>query len=152
MTIRTGRQDELHGLREIHRRASHIWPEDRPHLDANPDVFGVAPDAVIAGRVRVATDRAGDVLGFATWRPVGDVAELDDLFVEPDAMRRGIGTALVDDAARLAARAALTRLVVIAHRRTLTFCERAGFTDQGAATTRLGPARRLARNLPPLSG
>lgn len=147
LTIRGAREDELEALRGIHRRASYIWPEDRPNLDANPDIFGVEVKAVMAGRVRVATDRAGDLLGFATWGPAGDEAELIDLFVEPHAMRRGIGSALLDHVTHHAAQAGLARLVVVAHRRTFAFYERAGFVDEGPATTQFGPARRLVRNL-----
>jgi GNAT superfamily N-acetyltransferase len=148
LTIRTARLDELDALREIHRRASYIWPEDRANLDAHPEIFGVDPAAVAAGRVRVAVDRDGSVVGFATWSPAGDVAELEDLFVEPDRMRGGIGTALVGDAAERAARAGVARLAVVAHPRTLAFYGRLGFADEGPATTRFGPARRLTVALP----
>ncbi len=97
--------------------------------------------------MRVAVNGAGDLLGFATWSPASEEAELIDLFVEPDAMRRGIGSALVRDAAQRVAEAGLARLSVVAHRRTFAFYERAGFVDVGAATTQFGPARRLVRDL-----
>lgn len=146
-SIRSACNCETDRLREIHRRASYIWPEDRPNLDANPDIFGVDHTAITAGRVRVTTDRTGELLGFATWRPTGSDARLDDLFVEPHAMRRGIGSALVDDAAHRAGQAGLGRLLVVAHPRTLTFYKRAGFVEEGPATTRFGPALQLARDL-----
>jgi len=145
--IRTARQEESDSLREIHRRASYIWPDDVGDLEANPNIFGVDPAALAAGRVRVALDTAGELVGFATWRPTGEDAELDDLFVEPHAMRRGIGSALVEDAAMQARRAGLARLLVVAHPRTLAFYRRAGFVEQGPAETRFGPALRLARDL-----
>ncbi len=146
-TIRAARPGEADLLREIHRRASYIWRDDKPHLDANPDIFGVDHTAITAGRVRVAVDNTGKPLGFATWRPTGEAAELDDLFVEPDKMRLGIGTALVDDAAESVRAAGLGRLFVVAHSRTLTFYNRAGFVVQGSAATRFGPALRLVREL-----
>lgn len=145
--IRTARQHESDSLREIHRRASYIWPEDVRNLDANPDIFGVDPAAIAAGRVRVAFDTNGNPLGFASWRPSREDAELEDLFVEPHAMRHGIGTALVEDAAECARHAGLVRLLVVAHPRTLAFYRRAGFVEQGPAETRFGPALRLARDL-----
>jgi GNAT superfamily N-acetyltransferase len=145
--IRTARRDESESLRDLHRRASYIWAEDVPNLDANPSIFGVDRAAVAAGRVRVALDANGNLLGFATWRPTGEDAELDDLFVEPRAMRRGIGSALLEDAATLASQAGLARLLVVAHPRTLAFYRRAGFVTQGRAATRFGPALRLAREL-----
>src|SRR3954449_2533644 len=145
--IRTARRGEADLLREIHRRASSIWAEDRPNLDANPHLFGVDARSLEAGRVRVAVDDTGKLLGFATWRPTGEDAELDDLFVEPDAMRRGIGSDLVHDAAQCAGRAGLARLFVVGHPRTLTFYKRVGFAEKGPATTRFGPALRLERDL-----
>jgi GNAT superfamily N-acetyltransferase len=108
--------------------------------------------AIAAGRVRVALDTTGNLLGFATWRPTGEDAELDDLFVEPQAMRHGIGSALLDDAAQRARQAGLARLLVVAHPRTLRFYRRAGFVEQGSAATRFGPALRLARDLQPSVG
>src|SRR5882757_5448240 len=93
--IRDASPDDADGLREIHRRASYIWPEDRHHLDAHPEVFGVDPGALNAGHVRIACDAEGNMLGFATVRPKANHgAELEDLFVEPAAMRRGIGHTL----------------------------------------------------------
>jgi GNAT superfamily N-acetyltransferase len=145
--IRTARADEGSRLREIHRRASYIWSEDRADLDANPQVFGADAASIAAGRVCVAVDRAGILLGFAAWRPAGKDAELDDLFVEPDSMRHGIGSALVADAASRAHEAGLERILVVAHPRTLAFYRRAGFIEQGPATTEFGPALRLAREL-----
>ena len=146
--IRTAFSEESGVLREIHRRASYIWVEDRPNLDAHPEIFGVDRRSLADGRVRVAIGASDEILGFATWRPTSDDdAELDDLFVEPDAMRRGIGRALVEDAADQARHAGRSCLLVVAHQRTLSFYERAGFEQKGAADTRFGPALRLARAL-----
>src|SRR3954447_9412675 len=149
MVIRAAVAGESTLLTEIHRRASYIWVEDRPQLHAHPEIFGVDARSLAEGRVRVASVGPSEqILGFATWRPAGgDDAELDDLFVEPDAMRRGIGRALVEDAAEQARRAGRSRLLVVAHQRTLGFYERAGFEKTDVADTRFGPALRLARTL-----
>jgi len=37
--------------------------------------------------------------------------------------------------------------MVTAHQRTLAFYERAGFVEEGPATTEFGPALRLVRHL-----
>jgi GNAT superfamily N-acetyltransferase len=73
--------------------------------------------------------------------------ELEDLFVEPVAMRRGIGRALVDDAARCGSRLGLTHLHVVAHPRTLRFYARAGFETTATASTRFGRVLRLTRTV-----
>ncbi len=148
IVIRDGAPEDADALRDIHRRASYIWTEDRHHLDAHPEVFGVDPEALAAGDVRLAHDAGGIPLGFATARPTANRgAELEDLFVEPAAMRRGIGRALVEDAARRGAERGWTRLHVIAAPRTLSFYERAGFRTEGAASTRFSPALSLVRAL-----
>jgi GNAT superfamily N-acetyltransferase len=143
--IRTARPDEAEALCALHRSASYVWTEDHALLDAHPDVFGVDPAALAAGQVRVAVDADGRVLGFAT---VSGDGELDDLFVEPEHMRHGIGRALVEDAAARARADGRAHLRVVAAERTLPFYSRAGFAVTGDASTRFGPALRLERRLP----
>ena len=70
--------------------------------------------------------------------------ELDGLFVEPGQWRRGIGRALVNEAAHMARRRGLT-LAVIAGPEGRPFYEECGFTLEGDATTRFGPAFRMSR-------
>jgi len=70
---------------------------DRASLLAHPDALEFSDDALKEHRVRVAIvdDR---IVGFATVVATGRVGELEDLFVDPDWMRRGVGRALVADA------------------------------------------------------
>ena len=41
--IRTATPADAAALRDLHRRSSYIWEEDRAQLDAHPDLFGVNP-------------------------------------------------------------------------------------------------------------
>lgn len=151
--IRCAEPSEREALTALHRRSSLIWEEDRPHLEAHPEVFGVDPEALKAGRVRVAVDGGGRGLGFATVSPRPDGAcELVDLFVEPESMRLGVGTALVEDAAARAARTGHQRMTVIAAERLLPFYERLGFSVGEKVRTRFAPALRLWRELAPGGG
>ncbi|MGZ4271409.1 MAG: GNAT family N-acetyltransferase [Solirubrobacteraceae bacterium] len=135
-------------LDDLHRRSSFVWPEDRASLEAHPDALGVAPEAIHERRVRVAVDPEGQIVGFSTVSVVADgVCELDDLFVDPGAMRQGIGRALVEDAATRALAAGARGMTVVAHPRTFGFYERVGFVVTGPAQTRFGPAARLERDL-----
>ena len=141
MRIRVAASSERAALTVLHRRSSYVWEEDRAALDAHPELFGVDPDALAAGRVRVAVDADGALLGFATTAPRPDGAiELEDLFVEPELMRRGIGHALVRDAQ---ARAGARRMTVVAGERTVPFYERLGFAVAEPAQTRFAPAVRM---------
>ena len=75
-----------------------------------------------------------------------EVRALDGLFVEPAQMRRGIGRALVEDAAaRARSRGALVMDVTAGPAQP--FYERAGFTVTGHASTRFGTAVRMRRIL-----
>jgi GNAT superfamily N-acetyltransferase len=140
--LRTAEPADEGALRELHHRASYIWSEDRAHLDAHPEVFGVAEGAIEAGSTRVACGHDGRIVGFATLLDRGaDANVLEDLFVDPGEMRAGIGRILVEDAASRTARP----ISVIAQERTRRFYERAGFVLDGAAQTRFGPALRLTR-------
>ena len=73
--------------------------------------------------------------------------ELDDLFVEPDRMRGGIGRMLVHDLATRAAEAGASHVDVIANPNALGFYVRLGFAVTGQATTRFGDAFRMTLDL-----
>jgi GNAT superfamily N-acetyltransferase len=83
---------------------------------------------------------SGQIAGFAA---VVD-GELEGLFVEPKLWRRGIGTALVDAATHAARKRGLT-LSVVAGSSARRFYERCGFTFEGEAQTRFGPAIRMTK-------
>jgi GNAT superfamily N-acetyltransferase len=74
-----------------------------------------------------------------------DKAELDGLFVEPELWRHGIGTTLVEAATHEARRRGLSLMTVVAEPAAKEFYERCGFTAEGTAETRFGPALRMSR-------
>jgi len=122
-----------------------IWDSDRDWLLANADAIELPAGAIEDGRVRVAVDDAGRRLGFTLVLPVGEGAcELDGLFVEPDAMRRGIGGALVRDAAERARSRGAVRMDVIANDNARRFYERAGFRGEKWVPTRFRPGLRMS--------
>jgi GNAT superfamily N-acetyltransferase len=146
--IRDAVPDEVGALEDLQRRASLVWEDYRDQLLAHPDAIVLDPAAVTDGLVRVAVDDSGRRLGFSAALDVrGGVCELDGLFVEPDAWRRGIGRALVEDVVDRAGRAGARRLEVIANPRAHGFYERTGFLVVDLATTRFGPASRMRREL-----
>jgi GNAT superfamily N-acetyltransferase len=120
---------------DVFRRASLTNEGDREWILANPDRFGVDEGPVLDGKTRVAVVD-GRVVGFATL--VG--TELEDLFVDPDWMRLGIATALVQDAV---ANGGVERIEVTANPHALAFYESVGFVQDGPAETPGGPAFRM---------
>jgi GNAT superfamily N-acetyltransferase len=146
--IRNARLDQREALGELHRRSSYLWEEDRVNLEAHPDVLGVSREAIDEQRVRVATGENGALVGFAVVAAgPTTVCVLDDLFVEPALLRRGIGRALVEDAAARAASAGYLTLTVIAHSRNFAFYESVGFVRGEPTKTRFGPATKMRRRL-----
>jgi GNAT superfamily N-acetyltransferase len=139
LAIRLARPDEREELEALQWRASLANEADRPHLEAHPDAIHLPPAQIANGQVWVA-EIDGRLAGFAA--VVG--GELDGLFVEPNLWRSGVGAALVDTAAHEARRKGLT-LSVIANPAARGFYERCGFSIEGEAQTRFGPALRMSK-------
>ena len=146
--LRDAEPGEAVEIASLHRRASYVWPRDRVLLEAHPELLQPQHEAIAQGRVRVAVDPRGRLLGFSTvLPPAAGVVELDSLFVEPDAMGVGVGRALVEDAAARAAALGAHAGDVTANDNAVGFYERAGFRITGEAGTRFGPAPRMRRNV-----
>ena len=140
--IRNAALSDMAVLRDVYRRASLSNPGDRASLLSNPDVLEFADQAVRQGRTRVAV-ADGRIVGFAS-TVVGDTAvEVEDLFVDPAWMRRGVGLALVVDMIVTAQAQGCRRLEVTANEHARAFYARAGFVDDGPVDTRFGPAPRM---------
>ena len=146
IVIRGAELADVDSLGDVFRRSSLSNEGDRPNLLASPDVLEFEPTAVHDRRCRVAIVE-GRLVGFATVRPIGDGVELEDLFVDPDWMRQGIGLALVRDATAMARASGVTRIEVTANPHASEFYERAGFVPDGTAHTQFGPAPRMRLDL-----
>jgi GNAT superfamily N-acetyltransferase len=150
--LRTAVADDLPVLRDVFRRASLGNPGDAELLLAHPEVLVLPDTDVLAGHSRVAVTDEGTVLGFATVLGSGPVRELEDLFVDPDAQRRGIGAALVADAVSRARAEGATRLEVTGNPHAARFYARVGFHTVGEARTELGPGIRMHLDITPDPG
>ena len=139
LRIRLGKPDEREALEALQRRASLALSEYREQLASNPDAIHLPPAQVANGQVIVA-ELDGRIAGFAAVV----AGELDGLFVEPELWGRGIGRALADEAVHRARRRGYT-LWVIASPSARGFYERCGFSVEGEAETRFGPAVRMSR-------
>src|SRR4051794_18705067 len=96
LNIREAAASDEPALARIFRRTSLSNAGDRDVLLAPPEALAL-PDAVPAsGRTRVAITADGTVVGLARTRPTDrGVLELEDLFVDPDAMGRGVARQLI---------------------------------------------------------
>ncbi len=140
--IRVGVLADFSAVSEVYRRASLSNARDRGNLLAHPEYLILTPDALAAGRTHVA-EEDGSVAGFATWAEADGSVELEDLFVDPRWMRRGIATALVSQIAEVLRARGACHLEVTANPHALGFYRAAGFTDRGVAETQFGIAPRM---------
>lgn len=140
--IRLGAAGDFAAVTSIYRRASVANAGDRENLRAHPEYLILGPEALAAGRTYVA-EEDGSVVGFATWVDAAGTIELEDLFVDPGHMRRGIATALVNRIADVLRAQGVKRLEVTANPDALGFYRAAGFTDCGVAETEFGTAPRM---------
>jgi GNAT superfamily N-acetyltransferase len=137
------RPEERDALEALQRRASMALGEYNEQLEAEPDAFQLPIDQIESDAVIVA-ELGGRIAGFAVVLMDQDGAELDGLFVEPDLWGQGIGAALVDVAVHEARQQGLA-MMVIANPSARGFYEKCGFSLEGEAETRFGPALRMSR-------
>jgi GNAT superfamily N-acetyltransferase len=143
LDIRLAKLNEREALEALQWRASLALGEHSEQLEAHPDAIELPLKQIEGGNVFVA--ELGDrIAGFAAVLVGEDGVELDGLFVEPALWRRGIGAALVDVAVHEARKQGLA-MMVIANPSARQFYERCGFTVEGEAETRFGPALRMSR-------
>jgi len=140
--IRLGVQDDLAAVTAVYRSASLSNAGDRDNMLAHPEYLIMGPEGLTEGRTHVA-EEGGAVVGFATWAAADGVVELEDLFVDPAWMRRGIATALVSRVVDVLRGQGAERLEVTANPHALGFYRAVGFADFGVAETAFGSAPRM---------
>ena len=147
LRIRPASPAEKSALEALQLRSSLTLEEYRTDLEEHPDAIALTQGAIEDSRVRVAT--IGDeVLGFSEWLAVSDEQwELVGLFVEPFAMRKGVGSRLVSDLSSVARERNVREIGVTAEPRAVAFYERLGFTRGEEVPTRFGPGVRMRLEL-----
>src|SRR3954451_18834950 len=131
-------------LARIFRAASLSNAGDRDALLAHPEALTLPHDVLACGRTRVATSADGTVVGFARTRPTERGAlELEDLFVDPNAMGRGVARQLIHHILTEAAAEDVVRIDVTANDHALGFYRAVGFLTGAPVDTEFGPAQRM---------
>ncbi len=141
--IRDGRPADGAALAVVFRRSTLSNDGDREQMLAQPEVLEFSFPAAEGATVRVVVDEDDRVLAFSTLLEDDGFLELEDLFVDPEAMRTGLGTALIKDATELAQAKGARRIEVTANPHALAFYESVGFVTVGEVSTRFGPAGRM---------
>jgi predicted N-acetyltransferase YhbS len=140
--IRWSTPADLPALTDVFARASLSNEGDRDALLAHPEALVLEGDGIAEGLTRVATN-TDDIVGFATTVLIDGVLDLQDLFVDPDWMRHGIGRHLVQDAAVIAAERGFEGIAVTANPHVVFFYDALGFVADGEIQTPFGPGQRM---------
>jgi GNAT superfamily N-acetyltransferase len=146
VVIRTADPADHAAVRDVRQRSSLSNEGDRDNILANPDTLEYDPAPLREGRTRVAVDDDGRIVGFTT-TAAGDGLELESLFVDPPAMRRGVGRALIEDLVTQAGALGVRRINVTANNHALAFYEALGFVTDRVIATRFGEAPRMHRDI-----
>jgi GNAT superfamily N-acetyltransferase len=147
--IRSAVPADLPALRGIFRRSSLSNEGDREVLLANPEALELPDDGVTDARTRVAVAADGTVLGFVTGLPLdGSVLELEDLFVDPDWMRKGVARRLLADLTAAARLDGVACIQVTANPHADAFYRSVGFVHLHETETRFGPGARMQLAVP----
>jgi GNAT superfamily N-acetyltransferase len=142
--IRYGLISERGPLEALQRRASLVWEDTRAALLSHPETIQIPEWQFAEARVRVAENES-TIVGFSVIFPHEQRPpwELDGLFVEPSQWGRGIGRALIVDAAEIVRRERGWRLEVTANPNAEQFYTKLGFVESGRTKTQFGPGIRM---------
>jgi predicted N-acetyltransferase YhbS len=144
-TIRAAKAGEAEALSALCARSKAHWGYDAEFMRLSASSLAVKPELITSGRVLVAEDDAGHILGVAAVAPMDEEGsyDLDRLFVEPDALGRGVGQALMLAAAKIARDEGAARLIVLADPNAAPFYQRIGAVRIGDAPSDSIPGRML---------
>jgi GNAT superfamily N-acetyltransferase len=141
--VRSAKPGESRSLTALCVRSKAHWGYDSAFMKLSAAALVVNEDDIAAGRVLVAADDAGRVIGMACVLPEGDTADLDALFIDPPAIGSGAGRALFEAAVILARRRGARRMTILADPNAASFYERMGARYLRNAPSDAIPGRTL---------
>jgi GNAT superfamily N-acetyltransferase len=144
LTIRNARRDELSGLSDLCFRSKAVWGYDAAFMEACRDELSFDRQELQSTSIAVA-ELGGNPVGVAQVTVVGSEAELLKLFVEPAALRKGIGRTLLNWAIDISRAKGAVRLTIDADPDAVPFYRRIGACDAGEAPSGSIPGRMLPR-------
>ncbi len=144
-TVRPAKAEEAEALTAICKRSKAYWGYDAEFMRLSALSLTVTPEAIETGRVLVAEGDDGTLLGVAAAMPIDrdGVYDLDRLYVDPPAIKTGVGSVLFRAAVELARKEGAKELSILAERKAAGFYERMGATYVGEAVSDSIPGRVL---------
>ena len=143
IALRAARVGEAPDLTALARRSKAHWGYDTAFMACCAAELEVTPQLIERSLVRVA-EGAGRRLGFVAVTPKEDGrVELDLLFVEPDAVRRGLGRLLVEGVIEELSGTGAAWIEVASDPNAAPFYRRLGFAPAGRVPSGSIPGRSL---------
>ena len=136
--IRPANIDELPFLSRLCLRSKAVWGYDQTFLDACRSELTLRPDDLSSSRVAVA-ETLGAVAGVVQVKVVATDADLLKLFIDPDRLRCGAGSALFRWAIEQARALGATRMIIEADPDAAAFYRRLGGLRHWVRTFRIDP-------------
>ncbi|MDQ3344679.1 MAG: GNAT family N-acetyltransferase [Chloroflexota bacterium] len=149
--IRRARPDEADALSALAFRSKAHWDYGADFLALWREEMRLHPDEIAQHEVWVAESSGGVPVGYHRVL-AGDPAELEDLWVEPDALGAGVGRGLFEHAVNVAVGLGASALEIVSDPHAVGFYERMGAVVIGEVPSMLVPGRTLPRmrlDLPP---
>jgi GNAT superfamily N-acetyltransferase len=144
LLIRSPSIDELPGLSDLCFRSKAVWGYDGTFMEACRRELSFAPPDLEKTHIAVA-EEDGRILGVVQIKIRALDAELLKLFIEPEALRKGMGSALFAWAADVSRGMGATRMLIEADPDAAPFYRKIGARDAGQAPSGSIPGRMLPR-------
>ena len=144
LTIRAPTIDELSGLSDLCFRSKAVWGYDKEFMDACRRELSFQPRDLELTLIAV-VEHDGKPIGVAQVKVVDEEADLLKLFVEPTALRNGIGKALLVWATDVATKLGAARLIIESDPDAASFYRKMGAYDVGQAPSGSVPGRMLPK-------
>jgi GNAT superfamily N-acetyltransferase len=125
ITVRPARPPEGERLREIAIASKSTWGYDLDRV-RQWAALGDFSDEGLRKKEFYVADAAGEAVGWAALIPKGEVCWLDDLWIDPAWMGRGLGTLLFQHAVARGRQVGAVRLEWEAERHSVGFYEKMG--------------------------
>jgi GNAT superfamily N-acetyltransferase len=132
LVIRAPVAEELPDLTELCMRSKAVWGYDADFMAACRKELTFDPGDLSSSRIAVA-EQGYNIVGVAQIKMAGRDADLQKLFVEPAALRGGVGRVLFDWAVDAAREMGASRMTIEADPDAAPFYRRLGAHDIGLA-------------------
>jgi GNAT superfamily N-acetyltransferase len=144
IAVRSARPDEAAALTALCTRSKAYWGYDAAFITQSAITLTITSSMIGEGRVLVAENQRGSLVGVAAVEKISmSKFDLARLFVEPAAVRTGVGRALFDAVVRLVEMEGGTCLSILSDPFAEAFYERLGAVRIGEAPSDAIPGRVL---------